>query len=149
MTKAPAAAQPVRTLADGWSGALRSFQPVVALAGFVSALAAVHFATRWQVPLPFCALRKLTGIPCPGCGSTRSLLAWSEFELGQALYYNPLCFVACVAVTMWAALWLSEKVFNGAWLVNWEATFVRWLTWRTALVLAGLNWVYLLFTLPK
>ena len=41
-------------------------------------------------PLPPCPLRALTGLYCPGCGSTRCLHALTQFDLPGALAMNPL-----------------------------------------------------------
>jgi len=43
-----------------------------------------------------CPFRSLTGLPCPGCGLTRSCLCLLEGNLGQSLAYHafgPLFFV--------------------------------------------------------
>lgn len=128
---------------------LQRSQPALALIGLAGAVTALHFAVRWQIPLPFCALRRWTGVPCPACGSTRSLLAWSELELGQAWLFNPLFFLACLMVVMWALLWFTEKLSGGNWLASLENALQRLFTWKLVLVLAGLNWLYLCLALPK
>lgn len=50
-----------------------------------------------------CAFRRLTGIPCMGCGLTRSFCAIAKGEVGRAAGFHPLgpaLFVA--AVVYWA-----------------------------------------------
>lgn len=37
-----------------------------------------------------CPFRAVTGIPCPGCGMTRSTLALLTFDIKGFLYYNPM-----------------------------------------------------------
>lgn len=52
-----------------------------------------------------CAVRALTGVPCPGCGMTRALLALGRGEIGVALALHPLSpLVAVEAVALWI-LW--------------------------------------------
>ncbi len=37
----------------------------------------------------FCLLQRLLGIPCPGCGITRGLLAAAHFHFSAAWNFNP------------------------------------------------------------
>jgi len=53
-------------------------------------------------PETLCPLRAGTGIPCPGCGGTRSARALLEFDLPSALAHNPL--LAFGALVVCAAL---------------------------------------------
>ena len=45
-------------------------------------------------PLPACPLLTLTGLYCPGCGSTRCLHALVFGDLPQAMAMNPLMVIA-------------------------------------------------------
>lgn len=36
-----------------------------------------------------CPLHSLTGLPCPGCGMSRAIAAWSQGDLSAALGLNP------------------------------------------------------------
>ena len=109
----------------------------------------VNVAMRWQLPLPFCALRKLTGIPCPACGSTRSLLAWTHLDPVAAFLFNPLFFLACAGVAVWAMAWLYERTSARPVLVMWRSSAQRLPVLRIILSLAAINWIYLCLTLPK
>ena len=53
-------------------------------------------------PETLCPLRAGTGIPCPGCGGTRSARSLLEFDLPSALAHNPL--LAFGALVVCAAL---------------------------------------------
>lgn len=37
-----------------------------------------------------CPIRLITGIPCAGCGMTRSVVSLIKLDLAAALYYHPL-----------------------------------------------------------
>jgi hypothetical protein len=37
----------------------------------------------------FCLMKKLFGIPCPGCGISHSLMAAFRFDLAKAWFFNP------------------------------------------------------------
>ncbi len=42
------------------------------------------------VRLPVCSFRALTGLPCPGCGLTRSMLATAHGDLSRAWTMHPI-----------------------------------------------------------
>ncbi|GAB3065588.1 DUF2752 domain-containing protein [Stenotrophomonas tumulicola] len=45
-------------------------------------------------PLPSCPLYALTGLYCPGCGSTRCLHSLVHFDLAGAMAMNPLLVIS-------------------------------------------------------
>lgn len=47
-----------------------------------------------------CALRSLTGIPCPFCGMTTSVTAAVQLDVGTALAANPMGVVAVVVAVL-------------------------------------------------
>ncbi len=108
-----------------------------------------RLASDFRWPFPPCWLRTLTGVPCPACGCTRSLLAWSKFDLVQAAFFNPLFFLGCIAVALWMGVWVLEKVFARAWSPRFEAFFYQRPVWRLLALLAVLNWLYLCLELPE
>ncbi|MCZ6463281.1 MAG: DUF2752 domain-containing protein [Proteobacteria bacterium] len=59
---------------------------------------AVH--AHW---LPACPFLSLTGVPCPGCGTTRALLLLGQLELASAFRANPAAPLLLVAMAVWAA----------------------------------------------
>jgi hypothetical protein len=63
------------------------------LAALYLAYAAVQPPEGW-VRLPLCAFRALSGLPCPGCGLTRSLTAILRGDLTSAWHWNPFGFLA-------------------------------------------------------
>jgi len=57
-------------------------------------LVALLAATFLPLPrLPVCQFKALTGLPCPGCGLTRSMMAISRGRFAQAYAYHPFGFV--------------------------------------------------------
>lgn len=48
-----------------------------------------------------CPVRFLSGIPCPGCGMTRAVIALLRLDFREAYLYHPLVF-AIPAVAIWA-----------------------------------------------
>jgi hypothetical protein len=77
---------------------------------------------------PTCALREITGLQCPGCGSLRAGHAWLHGRIGEAMRQNPLTALgaALVILVAWnearvAAGWPSRRIDprlgRWAWLV--------------------------------
>jgi hypothetical protein len=52
-----------------------------------------------------CPFKHLTGLDCPGCGSTRALGALTRLDIGAALDHNVLVPFALVFVMVSWALW--------------------------------------------
>lgn len=85
---------------------------------------------------PLCVFKRLTGIPCPTCGSTRIAIRLARGDLAQAWCYNPLVFT--VAVVFIAGLLvrvmlgravvvdLSRRQRAAAWVLAAAAVLVNW-----------------------
>lgn len=123
--------------------------PVWLVLGMALLAVAAHVALLWQLPLPQCWLRRLTDVPCPSCGCTRSLAAWAALDLEHALRFNPLLFLLCVTVLAWAILWLAEVAARRTFLDALKSRVQGWPWWRISAALIALNWLYLCLTLPK
>src|SRR4051794_24374148 len=55
-----------------------------------AALGGISGADVTHPGAPGCLLRALTGIPCPFCGLTHSMMALGQSNLGAAVAQNPL-----------------------------------------------------------
>ncbi len=120
-----------------------------ALGALVLALVAAHLVELGQFPLPPCTTRSLTGWPCPFCGSTRTLMAAARGELATAVRLNPLTFLGAAAVVGWSLVWAVERLTGRRYLAG-LGKWLRWLRWGWWLAAAVvINWIYLVFTLPK
>jgi hypothetical protein len=71
------------------------------------AAASAFFLVGWVGPpwgrgFTFCGFRRITGIPCPGCGMTRAMAALARGELVAALHLHPFApLVLAQAVALW------------------------------------------------
>jgi uncharacterized protein DUF2752 len=122
---------------------------LAALPALIILMAGLRFATQWNLPLPICWLRRLTGIPCPACGCTRCLVAWAHFDLATAFRLNPLCFLLCLALAGWTLMWALDRVAGTSWLRDWSERARRLPLGRLLGGLAVLNWLYLCLELPQ
>ena len=67
----------------------------------------------WVVTGTSCLFRSFTGLPCPGCGSTRAAAALFRGHIKEALDYHPLIFVTFILITAYAlTLIFRIKIFN-------------------------------------
>ena len=127
--------------------------PVVAFALFGLMLLGSWSITHWSLPWPECGMRRFTGLPCPACGCTRSLLAWTQLDFTAAFLFNPLFFLLCVlSLISCAWQWLRRsrsRVGKAGPERPVPFPWLPWFTWRIAGVVLVLNWLYLCWSLPK
>ncbi len=97
-----------------------------------------------DAPLPgTCTFRRMTGVPCPGCGLTRSFISMGHGQIDAAWSYNPagFFFFAIVAFQIPYRIYQILRIRRGqeqhrfAWIDNWVLIalvlilLVQW-TWR-------------------
>src|SRR5438093_1222338 len=129
--------------------ASRLFHPVWLTLAAVALAAGARLAVHWHLPTPQCLMRKFTGLPCPTCGCTRSLLAWSHLDPVAAFRFNPLFSVIVAVLVAWLIAWSVERLCGRAFLGRWRAQAARWPVGKIFVVLAVVNWLYLCLTLPR
>lgn len=128
----------------------RSFGPVDAFA----LIGVVGFAIARWVPIatmiPFwgCGFRKLTGIPCPGCGLTRVADRFAHFHFLGAFKANPLGTFAAAAFAIAIVLSVLHFVFKlpvpELFMSDREWKRARWVA--IGLFVANYAWVIFAYT---
>ena len=74
---------------------------LVALAWLLTREASLRTSGFEDGPV-LCPWRLLTGYPCPGCGGIRAMGAISTGQFEQAWLLNPVAFLACYVLIVWA-----------------------------------------------
>ena len=123
--------QPVKDRQQSW--VIFGILSVVLLAAFF-----------WQPSdngIILCYFRGLTGLPCPGCGMTRSLCAIAKGQILRSVQYHPLGpLVFLIAVGLWIRA-IAELVYQKtAIIVLSEKTKRRLIP--IAIIFIVLFWVY-------
>jgi hypothetical protein len=78
----------------------------------------VHF-------FPRCVFHELTGLQCPGCGTTRALHHLLHGDLAGALHFNAMLFV----VAPFAAIASASRRFATHPITGWSAVIVTIVWW--------------------
>jgi hypothetical protein len=77
------------------------------------------------------------------------LLAWCHLDLEAALRFNPLFFLACLALPFWLATVTLGRAFHWHGPERLRERVAHWPVWQLALLLVAFNWLYLCLKLPK
>jgi hypothetical protein len=79
-------------------------------------IALLMLGVGWMLPIlsfaPDCVFKGLTGIPCPTCGSTRSVVHLAHGDILSALAMNPLTTLCLFAAIVYFIASLISVVFD-------------------------------------
>jgi hypothetical protein len=98
------------------------------------------------IQLPRCAFKTITGLPCPTCGVTRTVIALSRGDVERGLFMNPLVAIGCAVgllYLLYAAAVLTFRLPRFRPTVS--ARGARRLRIATVAALA-VNWAWLIAT---
>jgi uncharacterized protein DUF2752 len=133
----PASAVPARVARDDWSRHLvaRLGASILAAVAFITVPQTLLVLARWTDAA--CLFRGLSGLPCPGCGITTSLLALARGDAPASWAANP----AGVAV---AAMLVGQAVVSAVAMARGTPVdgSLRWLTWLDRMAIGGLMAVW-------
>jgi len=97
-----------------------------------------------MIPFAACGFKSLAGLPCPGCGVTRSLAALARLDLLQAFLMNPMvaAMAATAPLTVPGSL-LDARLNQGRGMRSISKFCCgQNFPWVLAFLI-GINWVYL------
>ena len=114
-------------------------------AGYAWVLWSIHNYTKHSSITP-CLFKNVTGIACPSCGATRSLLEITKGDLYIALMINPLGFVIAAILLIFPFWILYDSLFKRQTLYNAYLKFERTVTIRPIAIILILlvlaNWAW-------
>ncbi len=93
-----------------------------------------------------CLIKSITGVPCPSCGSTRSVLSILKGNFADALFWNPfgiLIMIILLVAPLWMVYDLARQNDSLYRFYNRTELFLK-RTWVAipAILLVLLNWVW-------
>ena len=93
-----------------------------------------------------CIIKETTGIPCPSCGSTRSVVSLIDGNVKDALYWNPIGIILVVILVV-TPFWLvfdlvskKQSVLN--FYIGIEQVFQQKRFAIPAIGLVIINWIW-------
>lgn len=85
---------------------LYSILGITSLAGYVWLYYNLYLQNTKIASESFCMIKRITNIPCPSCGSTRSVSSLLHGDFAGAIYWNPLGLVV-LAIMIFLPIWLA------------------------------------------
>jgi len=94
-----------------------------------------------------CIIKNTTGVPCPSCGTTRSVNALMEGNISKAAFINPLGLLAAIVLALLPFWLLVDFIFKKDSLVKFYQSAENRLKkgYLLQIVLIGLiliNWIW-------
>lgn len=112
----------------------------VSLATAASCFAWLAFGLPW----PKCWFRQLTGLPCPTCGATRSVLSLVQGNLGGAIGHNPLLFLFYIGTLVLDLYCAFVLLFRLPRLrLPRQPAQIKYRLCILVFAAAAINWIYL------
>jgi hypothetical protein len=93
-----------------------------------------------------CLFRRVTGIPCPSCGTTRALHSLFNGNFSEALLLNPIGYILALAIICLPPWMLYDLIFKKESLLkfykSFEKFFLNNVVMITAIILLIANWIW-------
>lgn len=93
-----------------------------------------------------CLIKQSTNIPCPSCGTSRSILSISKGEFSDALMWNPLGYISLLIMIispLWILIdWLSNKTTFFKAYQNIEIQLKKPIIYIPSIILILSNWIW-------
>jgi len=116
------------------------------IVGYIWLAITYHRIVSGSIEPGVCLFKRITGIPCPSCGSTRSVLSILKGDFVGAFFLNPFGIVI-MAILVSAPLWIlfdlvSHK--NSLFTIYTRAEILLKQKWVAIplILLVILNWIW-------
>jgi len=93
-----------------------------------------------------CLFKRITHVPCPSCGSTRSVLSLLHGDISGALYWNPIGLIL-LAILVISPIWVlydvvCQKETLFIWFIKTENFLKRKWIAILLITIVVLNWIW-------
>ncbi len=104
---------------------MRSLRPLApwvltGLAGLAAFVVLAHWHPSGGADSSICLFRRATGIPCPGCGLTRSFAALAKGHFRLAFGFHPFAFAIALEVLAVYLVWGWLALNRRSWPERWS-----------------------------
>lgn len=115
---------------------------VLGIGGYIAVISAVHAFNVFLAdkPLIICPMRRVAGVPCPTCGTTRAGTALLTLHPLEALYHNPFVTVLFLLFVAWV---FARFVLRYRLVFGWTDR-ARRTAWGVIVGLFLVNWAWVL-----
>lgn len=125
---------------------LYSILGITCLAGYIWLYYNLYLQNTKSSSESFCMIKRITNIPCPSCGSTRSVSSLLHGDFAGAIYWNPLGLVV-LAIMIFLPIWLAVDLIlkKDSLLQSYKSTekILRKKTVAIPLIiLVIINWIW-------
>jgi len=123
------------------------FLLVSILIGYIWLIAnLLKYSSNDNEGLSFCFIKQTANIPCPSCGSTRSIVAFLNGNIIESLYWNPIGLIMLFLLIIIPFWLLFDVTFNKQTLLNFylkaEITIRKPSFAVIAILLIIINWIW-------
>jgi hypothetical protein len=84
---------------------------VACLAGFSWLAISFHSKDLSNDDKSICLIKQVTGLPCPSCGATRSIILLVKGDYKDAMFYNPIGIILLI-IMISAPVWIAVDYFR-------------------------------------
>lgn len=96
--------------------------------------------------MPVCFFKNITGVPCPSCGNTRSVLALIKGNFTDAVLINPLGLIVSTILIVFPFWLLYDTIYKRDTLyksyLNFEKTVKNKYIAVALIILLIANWIW-------
>ena len=125
---------------------LYSILLIACLAGYIWLYFSITKNITENKSVEVCLIKHLTNIPCPSCGSTRSVISLTKGDFIGALYFNPIGYLVTIIMLI-APIWIiadtikrTKTLFD--FYLKTETYLKRPKIAITLILLVIINWIW-------
>lgn len=93
-----------------------------------------------------CLFKELTSVPCPSCGSTRSVKSLVNGDIGDALYWNPFGIIISLIMALMPVWLIYDRITKRETFYDFYISLEKFLKNKwiavAAIILVLANWIW-------